>query len=160
METVSKLECPICNNRFTVEGCFQPRILECGHSFCTNCISKSEINEIRCSYCSHITYLGVLGAYALPVNETLIELLCSSLKKEKSVKEKDLGTLSSKQKLKYDHKVCSITVWNIGIWLYCIFICMFAYWHICKYRVHSTVCNSMYIRNLLVVIICLYHIQS
>ena len=79
MQIESNLECPICTNRFTADGRFQPKILKCGHTFCTNCIweiSKTEINEIKCSYCSRITHIGVLGAFALPVNVTLIDLLC------------------------------------------------------------------------------------
>ena len=79
MQIESSLECPICTSRFTVDGSFQPKILKCGHTFCTNCIwqiSKTERNEIKCSYCSHITHIGVLGAYALPVNVTLVDFLC------------------------------------------------------------------------------------
>ena len=81
LQIESSLECPICTSRFTVDGSFQPKILKCGHTFCTNCvwkISKTdvEIKEIKCSYCSCITRIGVLGAYALPVSVTLVDFLC------------------------------------------------------------------------------------
>ena len=76
--TESSLDCPICANRFTVDGPLQPRTLKCGHTFCTNCIqqiSKTEKNLIKCSFCSSITPVGVLGIYALPVNRKLVDIL-------------------------------------------------------------------------------------
>ena len=72
------LECPICVERFTTDGLFQPKILKCGHTFCTNCISKLykvQMNLIKCPICFDITTVGTLGFYALPVNRTLIDLL-------------------------------------------------------------------------------------
>ena len=76
LQIESSLDCPICTNRFTVDGRFQPKILKCGHTFCTNCISKTaEINEIKCSFCFGITHIGILGAFALPVNVTLVDVL-------------------------------------------------------------------------------------
>ena len=78
MQTESSLECPICANRFTVDGPLQPKILKCGHTFCTNCIwqtSKTEINQIKCSFCFGVTPIGALGIYALPVNRTLVDIL-------------------------------------------------------------------------------------
>ena len=78
MQTESSLECPICTNRFTVDGSLQPKILKCGHTFCTSCISqtsKMEMNAIKCSFCYDFTTLGPLGIYALPVNRTLVDLL-------------------------------------------------------------------------------------
>ena len=78
MQTESSLECPICANRFTVDGPLQPKILKCGHTFCTNCIwqtSKMEINQIKCSFCFGVTPIGALGIYALPVNRTLVDII-------------------------------------------------------------------------------------
>ena len=78
MQTESSLDCPICTNRFTVDGPLQPRILECGHTFCTNCIqqtSKMEKKFIKCSFCFGFTPIGAMGVYALPVNITLVDIL-------------------------------------------------------------------------------------
>ena len=77
MQTESSLDCPICANRFTVDGPLQPRILKCGHTFCTNCIqqtSKMDKN-IKCSFCFGVTPKGAMGIYALPVNITLVDIL-------------------------------------------------------------------------------------
>ena len=73
------LECPICTDRYTVDGHLQPNILKCGHTFCRKCIqeiSKMETNVIKCSFCSGITPIGPLGVYALPVNRLLVDILC------------------------------------------------------------------------------------
>ena len=77
LQIESSLECPICANRFTIDGVFQPKILKCGHTFCTNCISQLPIMEvnIKCPFCYDITPLGALGIYAVPVNRALIDLL-------------------------------------------------------------------------------------
>ena len=78
MQTESSLDCPICRNRYTVDGPLQPRILNCGHTFCTDCIqqtSKTEKISIKCSFCSGFTPVGALGIYALPVNRTLVDVL-------------------------------------------------------------------------------------
>ena len=78
MQTESSLECPICANRFTVDGPLQPRILKCGHTFCTNCIQKTSMMErkqIKCSFCFGVTPKGALGIYELPVNITLVDIL-------------------------------------------------------------------------------------
>ena len=78
MQTESSLDCPICTNRFTVDGPLQPRILKCGHTFCTNCIqqtSKMEKNFIKCSFCYGVTPKGAMGIYALPVNIALVDIL-------------------------------------------------------------------------------------
>lgn len=74
----SSLECPICANRFTIDGPLQPKLLKCGHTFCTNCIwktSQMEMNSIKCSFCFGTTLLGSLGIYALPINRTLVDIL-------------------------------------------------------------------------------------
>ena len=78
MQTESSLDCPICANRFTIDGPLQPRILKCGHTFCTNCIrqtSKMEKNLIKCSFCFGVTPKGAMGIYSLPVNITLVDVL-------------------------------------------------------------------------------------
>ena len=80
LQTESSLDCPICTNRFTIDGLLQPKILKCGHTFCTKCISEivksqSGMNVIQCSFCYGATPMGALGIYALPVNRTLVDLL-------------------------------------------------------------------------------------
>ena len=75
------LKCPICNNQFAVDGPLQPKILKCGHTFCANClwrITNLDENVIKCPLCFGITPVGALGAYALPVNQTVVDLLLST----------------------------------------------------------------------------------
>ena len=90
MQTESSLECPICGNRFTLDGPLQPKILKCGHTFCTNCIwqtSKMEINQIKCAFCFGITPIGALGIYALPVNRMLVDII-SNMNLQESLESK------------------------------------------------------------------------
>ena len=78
MQTELSLDCPICTNRFTVDGPLQPKILKCGHTFCTNCIqetSKMEKEFIKCSFCFGVTPKGTMGIYALTVNRALVDIL-------------------------------------------------------------------------------------
>jgi len=78
MPSESSLECPICTNRYATEGLRQPKILKCGHTFCTDCIRKlleANINQVRCPYCFVITPVGVMGIYGFPVNRTLVDIL-------------------------------------------------------------------------------------
>ena len=88
MQTESSLDCPICTNRYTVDGPLQPKLLKCGHTFCTNCIqkiSKTEKNSIKCPYCFGVTPIEALGIYALPVNRTLVDILYN-IKLKRSLK--------------------------------------------------------------------------
>ena len=75
MQIESSRKCQICNRRFTNDGLFQPKILKCGHTLCTNCIWKiSTTFEVKCPFCYGLTHIGVLGPFALPVNRTLVDL--------------------------------------------------------------------------------------
>ena len=71
------MECPICINPFTADGHFQPKLLQCGHTFCTDCILNMSysLNDIKCPYCFTVTPVGILGTYALPVNSTLVQFI-------------------------------------------------------------------------------------
>ena len=80
------MECPACSNPFKIDGRRQPRMLQCGHTFCTDCIDKvSYQNHIQCPYCPVVTRFKVgAGAYALPVNSILVQLIHEKMQKDKA----------------------------------------------------------------------------
>jgi len=60
--TSKSLECPICFDQFAgdVKGAsadLQPRILRCGHTFCTGCLKRivPRQGSIRCPKCHQLT---------------------------------------------------------------------------------------------------------
>ena len=90
------MKCFICSSFFEVEGHFQPRMLKCGHTFCTSCIlDMFNLDSIQCPLCTTITSVKAIGVYALPINLSLIKLisecckddeLCRGCEKEKPTK--------------------------------------------------------------------------
>ena len=80
------MECPACSSPFKIDGHRQPRMLQCGHTFCTDCIYKmSYQNHTQCPYCPIVTNFKVgAGAYALPVNSILVQLIHEKMQKDKA----------------------------------------------------------------------------
>ena len=96
------MRCFICSSHYEVEGHLQPRMLRCGHTFCTSCIlGISDSISIQCPHCATVTSVkAIASVYALPINLSLIKLindlqctdcsededLCKGCKTEKATK--------------------------------------------------------------------------
>ena len=81
------MECPACSSPFKIDGHRQPRMLQCGHTFCTDCIDKVSYQNhiIQCPYCPVVTRFKVgAGAYARPVNSILVQLIHEKMQKDKA----------------------------------------------------------------------------
>ncbi|XP_051780861.1 RING finger domain-containing protein [Erpetoichthys calabaricus] len=81
---VSELECPICYHEYNA-GPKCPRVLECYHVFCTECLQKIQLSMqipgqsspflIPCPLCRHPTQLRIGGALSLPVHSQIFSQL-------------------------------------------------------------------------------------
>ena len=88
----------MCNSPFERDGKFQPRMLNCGHTFCTHCIlSMSHQKSIKCPYCSTTTAIEAMGVYALPVNSTLVKIIHKLKMQKDEAKVNDLCCACSKE---------------------------------------------------------------
>ena len=55
--------------------CEQPRILDCGHTFCTRCMGEvSQIGNIQCPACMRKTQVE-FGTQSLRINYAILEIL-------------------------------------------------------------------------------------
>ncbi|KAM4714299.1 uncharacterized protein FYW61_019324 [Anableps anableps] len=84
-ETVD-LECPICYQEYNQYN-KSPRMLECLHVFCTECLQRIQLNPcdpndprsgpqaIPCPLCRHLTPLRTGNALALPCNSQIMSRL-------------------------------------------------------------------------------------
>ena len=75
------LNCPKCNNDFSEDGEKIPKILDCGDSFCINCIKKSTKNGIiKCSLCNSETNKKIdelpTNKYAIQTKKLILCDLC------------------------------------------------------------------------------------
>ena len=62
----SVIECPVCMGTFVF-----PRVLNCGHSLCSYCISKmSSNNSLNCPICTKVS-----DTNNIPVNYSLIDVI-------------------------------------------------------------------------------------
>ena len=75
------LECSICCERFDELGrC--PRLLSCGHTFCSSCIDRLiKKNSINCPTCGNTVSVPG-GVAALPKNFSLLDILLTRQKEE------------------------------------------------------------------------------
>ncbi|XP_039605555.1 RING finger domain-containing protein [Polypterus senegalus] len=79
-----ELECPICYHEYNA-GTKCPRVLECYHVFCTECLQKIQLSMqipgqsspflIPCPLCRHPTQLRIGGALSLPVHSQIFSQL-------------------------------------------------------------------------------------
>ena len=68
------LDCPICCERFDEEK-LCPRLLSCGHSFCSNCLEKMfKEYAISCPTCRCVVSVQA-GVTGLPKNFALLDVL-------------------------------------------------------------------------------------
>ncbi|XP_038150789.1 RING finger domain-containing protein [Cyprinodon tularosa] len=80
------LECPICYQEYNQYN-KSPRMLECLHVFCTECLQRIQLNScdptdpggsaqaIPCPLCRHLTPLHTGNALALPCNSQIMSRL-------------------------------------------------------------------------------------
>ncbi|XP_056395728.1 E3 ubiquitin-protein ligase TRIM32 isoform X2 [Hyla sarda] len=69
------LECPICMETYTEEE-LRPKLLQCGHTICKQCLEKllaSTINGVRCPFCSRVT--RVTNSSQLTDNLTVLKIM-------------------------------------------------------------------------------------
>ncbi|XP_076867573.1 E3 ubiquitin-protein ligase TRIM32 [Brachyhypopomus gauderio] len=60
------LECPICLETYNQEQ-LRPKLLQCGHSVCRQCLEKllaSTINGVRCPFCSKVSRMSSISQLA------------------------------------------------------------------------------------------------
>ena len=67
-EEIRGLSCQICYQSFSREGEQVPRNLQCGHTYCTSCLSRLVgqycIGTVRCPTCKHETLInGYMDRY-------------------------------------------------------------------------------------------------
>jgi hypothetical protein len=73
--------CSVCFEEFD-EALHLPRLLHCGHSFCTQCLTdlpRTTPHTLSCPRCRAPTRLDVSGAQALPCNFDLLDVLTQAL---------------------------------------------------------------------------------
>ncbi|XP_041093305.1 RING finger domain-containing protein [Polyodon spathula] len=67
--STEQVECPVCYQEYN-QGVKRPRLLDCHHIFCTECLQKIHLalpsNVISCPLCRHATPLTPGGALSLP----------------------------------------------------------------------------------------------
>eukprot|EP00210_Caulerpa_lentillifera_P008876 g8468.t1 len=76
------MECSICREFFTEDGQHVPRILECGHTFCSECLEKllkeaSQRLKLRCPDCRALAKSTNRSVLDLPKNYKLLEVIRS-----------------------------------------------------------------------------------
>ncbi|XP_033640978.1 tripartite motif-containing protein 2-like [Asterias rubens] len=81
------LECPICSGRFT-----QPKLLECSHSFCLECLQQLRENSpittrLSCPVCRQETLLNENGIDGLKTNLIVLSLIEAIETKETQLKQ-------------------------------------------------------------------------
>ena len=76
MASAEVLECPVCCEQFDDQN-ICPRILSCGHSFCTGCLERllSADNKIPCPTCRDEVNVPQAGVVGLPKNFALLSII-------------------------------------------------------------------------------------
>lgn len=73
------LECPICLETYNQDQ-LRPKLLQCGHSVCRQCLEKllaSTINGVRCPFCSKVSRMSSISQLA--DNLTVLKIIdCAS----------------------------------------------------------------------------------
>ena len=76
MATSQGLECPVCCESFDGHD-VSPRLLSCGHSFCTSCLERllAADDKITCPTCRVEVNVPQAGVAGLPKNWALLSLI-------------------------------------------------------------------------------------
>lgn len=76
MASAEVLECPVCCEPFEDQN-ICPRILSCGHSFCTCCLERllTADNKIPCPTCRDEVNVPQAGIVGLPKNFALLNII-------------------------------------------------------------------------------------
>ena len=89
------LGCAVCMQDFNDSDCV-PRNLSCGHSSCTQCLTKmTNRGSVACPVCREVTHLPSGGASALPKNFTLMFTAAVSHKQAATLKRPADGTATA-----------------------------------------------------------------
>ena len=74
------LECSVCVEQYGQDFDHMPRVLRCGHTFCTKCLTKLMImtpKGAKCPICNKLHPLHQLNVLLLPPNYAVMQLLIS-----------------------------------------------------------------------------------
>ena len=92
------MECPICNEQYGTEYQTTPRVLRCGHTYCTKCLAQlvtvhvGKRYGVKCAFCNSLHELSRPDPTLIPVNHAVLEIIkVSDSKKFEDKKGKDVG---------------------------------------------------------------------
>ena len=100
---IQVLECPICNEQYGTEHSTTPRVLRCGHTYCTRCLqrlvnihattdSAGKRYGVKCAFCASLHELPRPDVELIPINHAVLEIIkISDSKKVENDKVKDVG---------------------------------------------------------------------
>ena len=75
------MECPICNEQYGTEYETTPRVLRCGHSYCTKCLAQlvsihaGKRYGVKCAFCSSIHEIARPDPKLIPMNHAVLEII-------------------------------------------------------------------------------------
>ncbi|XP_071803972.1 uncharacterized protein [Asterias amurensis] len=99
LETISRdhLECPICSGPFK-----QPKLLECSHSFCLECLQQLRQNSpsttrLSCPVCRQETLINENGIHGLKTNLTALSLIEAMETQETQLKQQQEKQVPSQE---------------------------------------------------------------
>ena len=79
--TPQVLECPICNEQYGTEYETTPRVLRCGHTYCTKCLAQlvsihaGKRYGVKCAFCSSLHELARPDPKLIPINHAVLEII-------------------------------------------------------------------------------------
>ena len=89
------LECPICNEQYGTEFATTPRVLRCGHTYCTRCLQQlvsihtGKRYGVKCAFCNALHELSRPDPKLIPVNHAVLEII--KISDSKRVEEEMVG---------------------------------------------------------------------
>ena len=91
------MECPICNEQYGTDYDKTPRVLKCGHTYCTKCLAKlitihpGKKYGVKCAFCNALHELSRLDPTIIPINHAVLEIIkVNDSAKVKEEKAKDV----------------------------------------------------------------------
>jgi gas vesicle protein len=78
---IQVLECPICNEQYGTEYDTTPRVLRCGHTYCTKCLAQlvsihaGKRYGVKCAFCSSLHELSRPDPKLIPINHAVLEII-------------------------------------------------------------------------------------